>query len=85
MWKGQAVYILEGLKKTTKNLWQDSPSPSRYLNPRHQEYKREVAATRPRRYAPQALKKLHSYRKLQLPLLHMNVRLRLLVWGTKTD
>jgi hypothetical protein len=38
---------LEGLKKTTKSLSQDTRSPSRNLNPGPPEYEAGVLTTRP--------------------------------------
>jgi hypothetical protein len=43
----QSGICLEGLRKTTKNLSQDSRSPGRDLNPRFSEYEARVLATRP--------------------------------------
>jgi hypothetical protein len=47
-WKGCGI-CLEGLRKTTKNLSQDSRSPGRDLNPGPPEYEAGVLTTRPRR------------------------------------
>jgi hypothetical protein len=40
---------LEGVRKTTKSLSQDSRSPGRDLNPGPAEYEARVLTTRPRR------------------------------------
>jgi hypothetical protein len=40
---------LVGLRKTTKNLSQDSRSPDRRLNPVYSEYETGVLTTRPQR------------------------------------
>jgi hypothetical protein len=41
-------YLPGGLRKTTKNLTQDSRSPGRDLNPRPPEFEARLLTTRPR-------------------------------------
>jgi hypothetical protein len=47
--KNYSGICLEGLKKTMKNLSQDSRSPGQDLNPRPPKYEAGVLTTQPRR------------------------------------